>query len=376
MPVFLLLMSIMKQISIKNFVLSAAVICLYMIGQSVAQETTSRRNSPFLPNPKKRVESKSPSSKEKGTTEEKLPIAGKAVKNTNINLDEQVESAEKTAGNEKPVSSEESFETTSIAAKTLEVVKRAANETVLPTETYKIGLGDVLYISLQNSPSKENSYFTVLQDGKIDYPLAGEMVYVKGMTIEQIEDLLKEKIKLYENPQIAVKVREHNSHLYTVFGMAEKNGERAMPREALPLYVVIADVVVQPEATRVSIKREGTEIQKLDLQDSKTGEVLVFPGDFVEFSADQTEQATISQFYFIGGEIISGGKKEYIQGLTLTQAILESGGLKRTNIRKVIISRTNAEGKLESTEYDLKAIKDGKVLNPLIEAGDEIVIGK
>jgi hypothetical protein len=84
----------------------------------------------------------------------------------------------------------------SIAKKTLEIAKRASAEAVSPTEIYKVGIGDILFISLQNAPSSSATYFTVLNDGTIDYPLAGQMVSVVGLTSEEIEDLLKEKIKL------------------------------------------------------------------------------------------------------------------------------------------------------------------------------------
>ena len=110
------------------------------------------------------------------------------------------------------------FESRSVATKTLEVARRA-NVAVAPTEIYKVGIGDVLFISLQNAPPKDSTYFTVLNDGTIDYPLAGEMVAVQGLTTEEVEDLLKEKIKLYENPQVSVKVREHASHKISVFGL-------------------------------------------------------------------------------------------------------------------------------------------------------------
>ncbi len=86
-----------------------------------------------------------------------------------------------------------SFESRSVASKTMEIAGRADKTATSPTETYKIGLGDILIISLQNAPGNTANYFTVLSDGSIDYPLAGEMVSVQGLTAEEIEDLLKEK---------------------------------------------------------------------------------------------------------------------------------------------------------------------------------------
>ena len=68
-----------------------------------------------------------------------------------------------------------------IAKNTLEVVKNANKKALVPTEHYKIGVGDILFINLQNS-SKGSTYYTVLNDGTIDYPLAGEMISVSGLS--------------------------------------------------------------------------------------------------------------------------------------------------------------------------------------------------
>jgi len=263
----------------------------------------------------------------------------------------------------------------SIAKKTLEVVRRANTKTVSPTEIYKIGLGDVLFISLQNS-AKDANYYTVLNDGTIDYPLAGEMLPVNGLTIEDVEDLLKEKIKLYENPQVSVKVREYASHSITVLGMVEKAGEKKIQREAVPLYVVRAEAIVQPKATRAVIRKSNATTEIVDLKDAKADEYLIFPGDIVEFGFEEAKEITQeAKFYYIGGEIITGGQKEFHQGITLSQAILASGGLRKSSIKKVVVRRKNAQGLLVPTEYNLKAIKEGQQADPLLQIGDTIEVG-
>ena len=59
----------------------------------------------------------------------------------------------------------------------------------------------------------------------------------------------------------------------------------------------------------------------------------------------------------------------------MTQAILVSGGLRKDGIKKIIIRRKNTEGLLVSVEYNLKLIKDCKVPDPLLKAGDTIEVG-
>ncbi len=81
------------------------------------------------------------------------------------------------------------------------------------------------------------------------------------------------------------------------------------------------------------------------------------------------------QFYYIGGNINSAGQKDFYQGITLTQAILASGGLKKPTVKKVIIRRKNQEGLLSPLEFDLNAIKNGNQVDPVLQAGDTIEIG-
>lgn len=270
---------------------------------------------------------------------------------------------------------EAKFESRSAAQKTFDVAKRASIANLPPTEVYKVGVSDVLFISLQNAPAKSSTYFTVLNDGSIDYPLAGGMVSVSGLTIEEIEDLLRNKISLYENPQVAVKVREYGSHSITVLGLVENAGEKYIQREAVPLFVVKAESVIKPNADQAVIRRENGELETVNLKDPKADEVLILPGDIVEFKNSITVQkSNTPQFFYIGGNIISPGQKDFYYGMTLTQAILASGGLRKTSAKTIIIRRKNEQNLLESKEFNLKDIKNGKIPDPTLQAGDTIEI--
>ena len=267
---------------------------------------------------------------------------------------------------------EKKSENVSLASKTLEVAKRAAKKSVAPTEIYKVGVNDILFISLQND-NNSSTYYTVLEDGTIDYPLAGELVSVENLTSDEIEDLLREKIKIYNNPQISVKVREHASHEIDVLGLVENAGKKYIQREAIPLYVVRAEAIVKPEAEKVIVKRKNTETETFDLSDSKYENVLIFPGDIVEFTKTEKPVENL-QFYYIGGLIKEGGQKDFHEGITLTQAILASGGASNVRADKVIIRRKNDQNLLDSSEYDLSKIKKGKMPDPILQAGDTIEI--
>lgn len=268
------------------------------------------------------------------------------------------------------------FKSRSAAKKTLEVTRKANTAALKPTEIYKVGAGDVLFINLQNAPVKSSPYFTVLNDGTIDYPLVGQLISVGGLTTDEIEDLLREKIKLYENPEVSVKVRDYASHKFTVLGLVENAGEKYLRREAVPLFIIRAESLVQAKANRVTIKRADNTTETIEKNDPKYENVLVSAGDIVEFGFSDNNATAVRkpQFYYIGGNVYSLGQKQFYQGITLTQAILASGGLKNPTAKKIIIRRTNDNGLLTPTEYNLKAINEGKAPDPLLQVGDTIEV--
>lgn len=243
-----------------------------------------------------------------------------------------------------------------------------------PTETYNIGIGDVLFVNLKNAPNA-SGYYTVRDDGTIDFPLAGDNVVVQGKTTIEIINLIQSAVTLYSNPYVEVKVREFSSHKINITGMAERKGERTIQREAVPLFVVKADVNVHPTATKVLIRRnELANVDSYDLSDAKTDNILIYPGNSVEFAADaRVSVLSTTGFYYIAGEINTAGQKEYATGMTLFQAIVASGGVKG-NPKKATIRRKVEKGSLNVVDYDLRAIKAGKATDPVLSPGDMIEI--
>lgn len=243
-----------------------------------------------------------------------------------------------------------------------------------PTEIYKIGVGDILFINLKNS-QHGSGYFTVHGDGTIDYPLAGDHVMVADRTVENIKKTLASGITLFSDPEVDVKVREYASHRITVSGLVENPGKRSLQREAMPIFVIRAEAGAQSKATRALITRAPLlPIESYDLNDPKTDNVLVYPGNAIEFVSDGANERTAREgFFFIVGEIASSGQKEIMPGLTLYQAVSGAGGPKGS-AKKVTLRRKNEKGLFVVFEHNLRSIKDGKSPDPAILAGDVIEI--
>lgn len=239
------------------------------------------------------------------------------------------------------------------------------------TNTYRVGIGDILDIRLLNTTTNESTLFTVLPGGLLEYPLAGEPVAVGGLTTEEINAQLTPKIKLYDDPRLTVSVREYASHRVIVTGLVSDPGTKVLRREAVPLYVVLTEAQPRTEAARATIMRPGGQSVTVDLADSTATSALVVTGDVIRLTAAPPPQP---QFYFIGGYINLPGQKDFHKGLTLMQAILASGGTSRFAGSEVKVMRQGEDGKLVTTRYNLKRIEEGKVPDPVLQVGDRLEV--
>jgi protein involved in polysaccharide export with SLBB domain len=259
---------------------------------------------------------------------------------------------------------------TSAVPTTTEVVGHAA---VPSSQVYRVGVGDVLDVQLADMPTAKSTLFTVLEGGVLDYPLAGGSVVVAGLTAEEIATRLQSRIKVLENPKIVVKVRDYISHNVIVTGLVSDPGAKFLRRETIPLYVVLVEAQPRPEAVSVSITRAGQAAIKVDLSDQKAMSTLVVPGDVIKVVGSY---AAPPSFFYAGGALNSPGQKSFHAGLTLTQAILASGGITRDAGSKVKVSRQGADGRLTTSEYNLRQIQDGKAADPILQRGDRITVAE
>jgi len=238
-------------------------------------------------------------------------------------------------------------------------------------EIYRIGVGDVLDVQLVDVPSARSTLFTVLEGGMLDYPLSNAPLPVVGLTADEISEQLQARIKVLDNPKVVVKVRDYSSHSVIVTGFVLDPGVRFLRREATPLYVVLAEARPRTEALKATITRAGDPVINIDLKDQNSIATLVMPGDIIKIQAPPAEPTV---FFYTGGALNSPGQKAFHEGLTLTQAILASGGVTRTAGGKVKVSRQGADGRLTTTEYNLRQIEEGKIPDPVLQPGDRIAV--
>jgi len=283
------------------------------------------------------------------------------------------EAASGTAAGTNPASSTTVAPTSTTAAPTSTT---AAPTTVSPTALYRVGVGDILDIRLAGGMSKDSTLYTIMSTGMLDYPLAGDPFNAAGMTTDEIGARLSAELRrrgVFDRAQFRISVREYASHTATVSGLVDQPGAKILRREAVPLYVVLAEANPRAEAGRaVIISRATGRSKTIDLSDSAALNELISHGDIINITARPQE------FFYIGGQINAPGQKDFHPGMTLTQAILASGGVARDagSKVKVTVSRQGADGRLVATEFPLNDIETGQVPDPRLQAGDRVEVGR
>lgn len=249
--------------------------------------------------------------------------------------------------------------------------------TPLLSAIYRVGVGDMLDIRLSNGTGHDSTLYTILTGGLLDYPLAGDPVNVAGLTTDEIATRLTAELKrrgIYDRAQFQVAVRDYTSHTVMVSGLVDQPGAKVLRREAVPLYVVLAEALPRADAGRaVIIARANGTSKTVDLGDPSALNELVAAGDVVNV------QTRPPEFFYIGGLVAAPGQKDFHVGLTLTQAILASGGASIGNNKAkvlVTVSRQGADGRLLPTVYLLNEIETGKIPDPRLQPGDRIEIGR
>lgn len=152
---------------------------------------------------------------------------------------------------------------------------------VLPPadSTYRVGPGDQLRISTYMETDLTNT-FTVLPDGKLAFPLTGE-VDVAGMTTEEIRRMLEEKLSqggMVKAPKLAVNIAEFRP-IYIMGEVAKPGQYPYEPNMTLQRAVAVAGgYTVRANSRQLILHRDGDSVNRRIPLEVKT-QFALRPGD-------------------------------------------------------------------------------------------------
>ena len=155
----------------------------------------------------------------------------------------------------------------------------------LPTTTtrdYIIGPGDVLEISVWNNEALSR-LVTVLPDGKIRFPLIGE-VAVGGKALVDLEKDLKQRIDTFvPSPDLTVMVQQINSMLVYVIGKVNRPGRLALN----------ADINVLQALTMAGGLNTFAKRNKIKIFRKENGKTHIFPFEYDEVTEGENLEQNV-----------------------------------------------------------------------------------
>ena len=233
----------------------------------------------------------------------------------------------------------------------------AAAATTAKTEAL-LGAGDVVKITVYQNPDLTVDGARISETNQINFPLVGN-VAIGGLTATAAEQKIAKLLRdggFVLRPQVTIQVGQIRSAVISILGQVGKPGRYPIETVGAKVSEMIAAAggVVPGGADVVTLvgTRNGRPI-KLDidlpaiLQSGKAElDLEVQNGDVIY--ADRAPTA------YIYGEVQRPGQFKLERGMTLMQALAQSGGLTaRGTQRGIKVHRRDANGAVEIISVDL-----------------------
>jgi polysaccharide biosynthesis/export protein len=229
---------------------------------------------------------------------------------------------------------------------------------------YRIGPRDMIEIKVFGQ-DKLTTTARVTADGKITFPMVGE-VLVDGLTAPELERKLVQLLgEFYKQPEVSVLIKEHQSRQVSILGaVAKTTFVELVGRQTLIEAITAAGGITKDAAREIMITRtlgDGLttpiRIAIDDLMSDPKLNIILQPGDIVYVQVDH--EVSI----YVTGQVKAAGVLKVMRSRmpTLTQALAQAGGFtERARTGKVLVRRTDETGQEKVFEIDANEIYKGK----------------
>ena len=243
----------------------------------------------------------------------------------------------------------------------------AAVAPAAPAAEYRLGVGDVLRITVFQNP--ELTLESRLNEGGVlSFPLIGS-VRVGGLSVPEAERLIADSLargNFLRNPQVTIIVLQVRGNQVNVLGQVGRPGRYPLETADTRLTDMIAlaggvapggaDVVVVTGTRDGKPFREEVDLPALFAAGGAARDIVLRNGDAVWVDRQP--------LVYIYGEVQRPGPMRLERGMTLLQALATGGGLTARGTEKGIrVHRKGSNGEVEVTQPAMTdTLREGDVV--------------
>lgn len=255
---------------------------------------------------------------------------------------------------------------------------------------YRIGPQDLLEISVFEV-EKLNKTARVSSQGNINLPLIG-ILRVKGLTTDELEKEIRNLLadKYLQDPQVTVLIKEYRNQRISVMGAVKNPSvfDVTGPKTVLEMLAIAGGLredagpllflLRPPKEEEIFQKEKGDydrrpetfviDLEGLLIEGNLKLNVPLLHGDVIN--------VPISGRVFVGGEVKSPGGFPKGNKMTLSQAIIQAGGLKfqaDASVTRLIRYAEKGTNK-EVLTFNVYAIQKGKDGDPYLKENDIVFV--
>ncbi len=259
----------------------------------------------------------------------------------------------------------------------LTVAAAAQDEPQTSSMGYRVGPGDVLRVEAYNHDEISGNFAVEVQ-GEISFPMLGR-IEVAGQTTSEIAARLEQLLEkdYYVDVQLQVEVDVFHSKPVTVLGEVSRPGTYYLEGRT-SMHKILAEAGGLKTSAGVFVELRRLQMVDGELQPvvrtfgtssllkgEEGRDVILEEGDVISVSAKEQ--------FFITGEVAKPGMYDLSPGMTLMQAISHAGGQGKFASQTVEVHR-GRDGDKEIFTFDIAHIRKGKTSDPIIAAGDVLII--
>jgi polysaccharide export outer membrane protein len=245
---------------------------------------------------------------------------------------------------------------------------------------YRIGPRDLVEVRVFET-QELNGSLRVSEGGEVNLPLVGN-VRIGGLTEAEAAQKIKEVLeqKALQRASVSVQVQEFRSQPISVIGAVRQPGNLAFAgRWTLLEAVTAAGGLSDTNGSVIHVLRRSENgltdqvsirVEDLLVRADPRVNLPIYPGDLINVPG------AIEVTVFCLGEVGTPGAVTFksSQRISLLTVIAQAGGMTDRASNKILIKRTDIDGKAVEISADYKQILAGKAPDIEMQAGDVIVV--